>query len=120
VAYPRAKTELARTLRTGMTSAEKRLWSRLRASRFHGFRFLRQEPIDRFIVDFYCSAARLVIELDGDAHSYSIDQDRAREEFLEDQGIHVIRFSNYDVMHSLDWVLEKIYQNCECHVNKPS
>jgi len=69
-----------------------------------------------YIVDFYCSVARLVIELDGDAHSYSIRADKARQDHLEECGMIVVRFLNYDVLHSIDYVLERIYVECAGHL----
>ena len=96
-----------------MTSVERRLWSRLRASRFCGLKFQAQQPIGPYIADFYCSVARIVIELDGDAHSFTMKNDQARQAYLEELGITVIRFMNYDVLHSADFVLERIYEHCK-------
>jgi very-short-patch-repair endonuclease len=55
----------ARQLRSQQTDAEQMLWQRLRRKQMHGVQFYRQRPIDQFIVDFYCHAAMLVIECDG-------------------------------------------------------
>ena len=60
--------EFARALRKHPTRAEDILWQRLRGSRFHGAKFRRQVPFDRFVVDFYCHAAKLVVEIDGVQH----------------------------------------------------
>ena len=99
-----------------MTASERRLWSRLRGNKFLSLQFQRQAPIGPYIVDFYCSVARLVVELDGDAHSFTLEQDKARQAYLEEGGISVIRFLNYDVLHSLDFVLERICERCSAHV----
>jgi very-short-patch-repair endonuclease len=105
----------ARELRRKQTPAEQRLWQRLRASQLAGHKFRRQHPIGRFIVDFYCAAARLVVEVDGDIHARD-DQaayDAARTEWLEDAGCHVLRVTNHDVRHRLDAVLEQILRVCD-------
>ena len=60
--------DLARTMRGGMTPEEKNLWERLRKNRLDGFRFRRQRPIGRYVVDFYCAEAGLIVELDGGSH----------------------------------------------------
>jgi len=116
VANPQRKTGMARSLRRRMTASERRLWSRLCGKKFLSLQFQRQAPIGPYIVDFYCSVARLVVELDGDAHSFTLEQDKARQAYLEEGGISVIRFLNYDVLHSLDFVLERICERCSAHV----
>ncbi len=69
------KTEIARRLRRDMTDAERRLWARLR-NRQLGVKFRRQMPIDRFVADFGCEEAKLVIELDGGQHAVAVERDR--------------------------------------------
>ena len=103
----------ARELRRSQTPAESRLWERLRDSQLAGYKFRRQQPIDRFIVDFYCAASRLVVEVDGDSHAEQVEYDAARTEWLEAQGYQVIRFANGDVHHHLEGVLTMILQACE-------
>jgi very-short-patch-repair endonuclease len=102
----------ARDLRQSQTPAEARLWARLRNRQLGGFKFRRQHPIDRFVVDFYCAAGLLVVEIDGDSHAEQIEYDQARTEWLSDQGYHVIRFTNRDVFGNLDAVLEAILDEC--------
>ena len=109
---PGQKQRQAIYLRQKMTPAERRLWQRLRAGRFHGIKFLRQEPIGPYIVDFYSSVPRLVIELDGDAHSFTSQNDAIRQRYLEDQGLTVIRFPNFEVLRNLDFVLGLIFEKC--------
>ncbi len=58
----------AKQLRSNMTDAERRLWYRLRAHRFGGYKFKRQVPIGPYVVDFACVARRLVLEIDGEQH----------------------------------------------------
>jgi very-short-patch-repair endonuclease len=102
----------ARELRQPQTPAEERLWSCLRDSQLEGLKFRRQHPIGPFIVDFYCAQKRLVIEVDGDSHftDEQMEYDRARTAWLEEQGCKVIRFTNTDVMDSLDEVLVEIIE----------
>jgi very-short-patch-repair endonuclease len=99
---------VARQNRQAPTDAEARLWDSLRGSRLEGLRFRRQHAIDPFIVDFYCARAKLVIEVDGPIHRSSVEQDQARQEDLNRRGLTVIRFSNEEVMNSIDSVVDRI------------
>ena len=72
------RREFARTLRKHPTPAEDILWQRLRGSRFHGAKFRQQVPFDRFVVDFYCHAAKLVVEIDGAQHEWFANYDEGR------------------------------------------
>ncbi|MDB5501283.1 MAG: (cytosine-5-)-methyltransferase [Tardiphaga sp.] len=101
----------AKVLRTNMTDAERRLWYLLRAHRFAGFKFKRQIPIGRYIVDFVCRAERLIIEVDGGQHADSSQSDRTRDLWLEDQGFRVLRFWNNEVQNNTDGVLEVILEH---------
>ncbi len=102
----------ARRMRKQPTTAEKILWSKLRNKQVRGFKFRRQHSIDRFIVDFYCREARLVIEVDGSSHdtSEAIEYDEARQTFLEHRGLTMLRFLNAEVIHNTDFVLDCIRQ----------
>ena len=102
------RREFARNLRRRPTPAEDILWERLRGSRFRGSKFRRQVPFDRFVVDFYCHAAKLVIELDGKQHEWFSDYDAGRTEVLERLGVRVIRFTNAEVCDDRDSVLGRI------------
>ena len=73
-----------------------------------GLKFRRQHPVGRFIVDFYCPDARLVVEIDGGVHADQVDYDAARAEALVERGYRVVRFSNEDVMTAMDDVVERI------------
>jgi very-short-patch-repair endonuclease len=96
----------ARALRRQMTAAEAELWNGLRGWGFAKFR--RQHPVDRFILDFYCPAARLCVELDGSVHDAQADRDEARTAVLEARGIHVLRFRNHEVETDCRSVLHRI------------
>ena len=99
---------LAREMRRNPTPEEDKLWQRLRKRKVLGFKFRRQHAIDRFIVDFYCSEARLVVEVEGPIHRYTQEKDTVRQEFLENLGLHVLRFTNDEVSNAFDSVIERI------------
>jgi very-short-patch-repair endonuclease len=80
----RQKREAAREFRRGPTRAETILWQALRGGKLGGLHFRRQQVIDGYIVDFYCHAARLVVEVDGSVHEYQRGEDAEREQALED------------------------------------
>jgi very-short-patch-repair endonuclease len=103
------RREFARLLRSQPTKAEDILWRCLRGSGLHGAKFRRQVPFDRFVVDFYCHAAKLAIELDGKRHDWFADYDAERTRILESRGISVIRFGNAEVEGDLDTVLKRIH-----------
>ncbi len=102
----------ARELRGQMTLAERRLWQRLRAKQMCGLRFRRQEPLGNYIADFYCAAARLVIELDGDSHAERGDSDARRDAVLCADGYTVLRFNNTQIFNDLSSVLATIEAHC--------
>ena len=103
---------LKRKLRSEMTTAETRLWSRLRAKQFQGLKFRRQHGIGPYIVDFYCPERSLVIEVDGDAHApeAQVMKDRERDQYLHSLGLQVIRFMNDDVLNNIEGMLEDLYE----------
>ena len=103
---PPVKT--ARRLRRQQTDAERLLWFRLRDRRLDGWKFRRQFPVDRYVVDFFCADAHLVIELDGGQHAIQTDADAARTKKLEAMGYLVLRFWNNEVMRNIEGVLEEI------------
>ena len=102
-----------------MTDAEIALWSKLRRKQIFGLPFYRQKPLGNFIVDFYCPAAKLVIEIDGGQH-YQEDgriRDGLRDDDLESLGLRVLRFSNLDVLSNMDGVIAAIVQRLETVVD---
>ena len=88
---------IARRLRREETDEEKELWRALRDRRFAGFKFRRQHLVGEHVLDFYCAAAKLAVELDGSQHGSpeGIERDAAREKFLAEQGIESLRFWNH-------------------------
>src|SRR5579872_4702170 len=107
--------QFAKRLRGQLTDAETILWSHLRRDMFFGLRFRRQHPIGPYIADFACTAARLVIEIDGGTHSTpeEVRHDLRRSAYLRKQGWRIIRVTNTDVYKNLDSVLEYIAVNVE-------
>ena len=105
----------SRELRSVMTDAEIKLWSKLRRKQLHSLQFCRQKPIGNFVVDFYCPKARLVIEVDGGQHyqESGVVRDLARDRYLSGIGLTVIRFSNRDVLYNLDGVIAVIVERLE-------
>ena len=111
----------AKTMLSEMTQPERELWTALRAHRFKGTKFNRQVVVGPFILDFAARSLKLAIEVDGDTHAGNEARDERRTAWLEDQGYHVIRFSNADVMHNLEGVLLVIEDALRaCPSPKPS
>ena len=96
-----------RDLRNNPTPEEDILWQSLRSSK-SGFKFRRQHSIGNFIVDFYCPAKKLIIEIDGGQHLDKKEYDKERSNYLESLGFKVIRFWNEEVNKEMDSVIEKI------------
>jgi adenine-specific DNA-methyltransferase len=87
----RKMIEIARAFRKEPTEGERILWGALRGKKLDGIKFRRQQPVGYFIVDFYSSAYRLVVEVDGPIHEQQIEADRARQDMLEVLGLTVFR-----------------------------
>ena len=104
---PSVLFEKASVLRTTMTHAETLLCNRLKNKQL-GVKFRRQHPIDIFIVDFYCHACKLVVEIDGDIHKFQHEYDVGRTAEMQRYGIQVIRFTNEDVELHIEQVVERI------------
>ena len=107
--------ELRRELRQNQTKAEDVLWAELRGRRLANAKFRRQHSFGHFIVDFYCSEYKLVIEVDGAVHNTpeALLNDAEREVVLCDLGLTIMRFTNNDVLEKLDNVLQKIRENLQ-------
>ena len=111
----RLKRKFAHKLRTDMTDAEHTLWSYLRRKQIGGLRFRRQQPIGPYIADFYCPAAKLVVELDGGQHTERARRqyDEARTRWLESEGFHVLRIANCELSSKRELALEWIWHQIE-------
>ena len=110
--YDRAALKFAKSLRREQTVAEKKLWARLRNRMLAGLKFRRQQPIGKYIVDFYCPEEALIVEVDGSVHFDREEKDRYRQRWLESEGFKVLRFLNTDIHRNVDMVLEEIVRVC--------
>ncbi len=108
---PDARIANARRLRRDMTDAERKLWSIVRNRQLEGYKFRRQVPIDRYIADFVCMEARIVIELDGGGHMDRQAYDTERTEVIERCGYLVLRFTNRAVLGEPDGVVLAILES---------
>ena len=117
--YPRYIIEVARNLRKRSTPAEKILWSYLRHRNLANLKFMRQFPIGRYVVDFYCDKLKLIVELEGEVHQLKeqVEYDKIRFEEFGSLGLNVFRFRNDEIFLDIEQVLRKIvdlkskYQN---------
>ena len=105
-------TAFAKSMRRNPTDAESLLWQRLRSKQIEGVKFRRQQPIDKFIVDFITFEKRVVVELDGGQHADAANQDGERDQLLRANGFRVLRFWNNEVLQNIDGVLETIRREC--------
>jgi len=107
--------EFSKILRKNQTDAEEIIWQSLRNRRILSFKFRRQHPLDKYIADFYCFKAKLVIEIDGGIHNQpkNKEYDKNRSIELEEMGITVIRFTNEMVNYDLDKVLNIIKEQLQ-------
>ena len=113
---PAGKLLLAQQMRRLPTPAEAKLWACLRAGRLRSLHFRRQQVIDGFVVDFYCHAAGLVVELDGAVHRDQADYDAERTQILEERGLHILRFANSRVEWDCPAVLREIAEIATYHL----
>lgn len=104
-----------------MTLPEAALWKRIRG-KLLGYRFRRQHPIGPYIADFYCPPARLVIEIDGQAHDNAIrsEADENRDRFLAENGYDVLHVRAADVLNDIDTVLQAIAERAESPLHQPA
>jgi len=109
----RKKTAFAKQLRHNQTSAETLIWEELRGRKCGGYKFRRQVPIGKYVVDFLCIKQKLIVEIDGPSHEDAQDYDANRTQVLEAMGYHVIRLSNDNVYEDLDATIEAIWQALE-------
>ena len=107
---PEILLQRARELRKQQTPAEKILWECLRDRRLLNAKFRRQHNIEQIIADFYCHAARLIIEVDGGIHQQQQECDRIRDDWASDRGFRVLRFTNQEVFEHIERVLDTIAQ----------
>lgn len=103
-------SQRARELRKNQTSVEEFLWAHLRNRQLFNFKFRRQHQVAKYIADFYCREAQLVIECDGSAHepNEQWQHDQSRNTYMASQGLRVLRFSNERILNDIESVLEEI------------
>lgn len=111
-AISKDKFALAKEFRRNMTSAERILWQNLRTNKLGGWHFRRQQILFGYIVDFYCHAASLIIEVDGEIHESQRAADQERDAILTDRGFKTLRFRNEEIENDLNAVLSKILAAC--------
>jgi very-short-patch-repair endonuclease len=103
----------ARAMRGNLTGAELKLWDSLRGDQLPGLRFRRQHRLGSYIADFFCHAAKLVVEVDGDSHDERQEYDEKRTHWMsQHKRLRVVRYTNEDVMKNLDAALENIAALC--------
>ncbi len=113
--------QYSRENRQKQTPGEKLLWSRLRRKQLLNLRFLRQGPIDNYIIDFLQIETKLIIEIDGFTHNEDkYDYDLRRERKLKSLGYEFLRFSEFDVVSRTDEVVETISFYLESNFRSPS
>ncbi len=112
---------VAKTLRKRTTNTEQLLWRHLRAKRFAGLKFRRQQSIGTYIVDFVCFEKKVIVELDGGQHSLpaEMQDDSRRDQWFEAQGYKVLRFWDNEVLTNIRGVLDVIWMHCLNHPPLP-
>ncbi len=118
--YNKKLNILARNLRNNRTLSEVLLWNQLKQRKMSGYQFLRQRPIGKYIVDFFCHKLKLVIEIDGESHADKKEADRIRQDYLEKSGLTVLRFGDHAVKTEIVGVLNKIYNWISDEENPPN
>lgn len=100
----------SRENRKNQTKAETTMWAILREKKLKGYKFTRQKPIDKFILDFYCSKLLLGIEVDGASHREKKEHDEQRTQIINYFGIKILRFSNELILYDPSAVLKKLLE----------
>ena len=116
----RAIVAAARKLRRRSTDVERTLWQQIRNKQIAEFRFRRQRPIGKYIVDFVCLDAKLIVELDGGQHGEDVAYDTRRTAFLESLGFRVLRFWNNEVIENMEGVLARVLEQLQLAESNPS
>jgi very-short-patch-repair endonuclease len=110
IKYNSKNKHLSRVLRKKSTLAEVLLWNELKGRKILNYQFMRQKPIGNYIVDFYCSPLKLVVEIDGLTHIGKEDYDLKREKYLTSIGLIVLRFFDNDVKQNMSGVIGALYE----------
>ena len=115
-------SNLARQLRKEQTRAEALLWQLLRNRQMMGFKFRRQHQFGDYVADFYCHEAQLVVECDGAVHEGNErwQHDQARDAYLTEHGLRVLRFTNEQVLEDTEIILKEISSYLPVPMNRRS
>jgi very-short-patch-repair endonuclease len=116
----RKMIEVAREFRKEPTRSESILWDALRGKKLDGIKFRRQQPIGYFVVDFYNSDYRLVVEVDGLIHEFQQEADNSRQHILEELGLNILRIKSEVVEKNLPMALNLIHVRIQQIQNSPS
>ena len=110
IPYNQKLTALARKLRNESTETEIYLWLKLKGKQMYGYDFHRQKPIDNYILDFFCYDLLLGIEVDGYSHKILevYNKDRVKEKRMNELGITILRFSDFEVLKDMENVIRAI------------
>ena len=110
IPYNPKLTSLARKLRNESTETEIYLWLKLKGKQMYGYDFHRQKPIDNYILDFFCYDLLLGIEVDGYSHEILevYNKDRIKEKRMNELGITILRFSDFEVLKDMENVIRAI------------
>jgi very-short-patch-repair endonuclease len=106
--YKQYLKDISRKLRKNSTLAEILLWNELKSRKMKGYQFMRQKPTKNYVVDFFCSKLKLVIEIDGGSHYGIYEKYKRRQEELEQVGLSFLRFDDLEVKFMMDEVLKRI------------
>jgi very-short-patch-repair endonuclease len=109
---------IARKLRRYMTPEEQLFWNAVRGNRLAGLHFRRQQITGNYVVDFFCEAADLVVELDGAGHLFSVEEDKTRDQELGRRGIEVLRILNQDLRDDSDGVFRRIAKHARSRISR--
>ena len=110
-----AEKEKRRDLRNNLTEAEKIVWNKIRSKQINGKKFRRQVSIGSYVVDFYCSELKLIVEIDGGIHETADAKEYVnyRDTYMQSLGLTVIRYKNDDIFNNIDTVIENIEKICK-------
>jgi len=111
--YKKVLKTNSRNLRNNSTLAEVLLWNELKAGKLNGYKFNRQKPLIKYIVDFYCKKLKLVIEIDGESHVDKEKEDALRQQEIEKLKLNFLRFNDYEIKLNLNDVICKIKKYIE-------
>lgn len=109
---------LSRINRQNPTKAEALIWNMILRKKYLGYKFLRQKPLNQFILDFYCAKLLLDIEIDGDSHLYHKNRDNCRDQILSSLGIKTIRYNNEAVLKKINTVINDLKIQIEHRQNE--